>query len=294
MTERISTLTRTLAAYVQAEPRSLQAMEEQIVRGLHDLGHAVLTALVPRAAPVRPAPDLDCPCGPLAPYQRLRPATITTRLGRRTCTRAVYRCAACGHGHAPFDIQRPVAAGGRSAGLNEALALLGATQDSFAQASAVLARLCLVQVCPNSARAATADLGSELAPHAEQVVAIAQQPHPAPPQARPAPPRRSLRMDGGLAHIHDAGWNELTTGGVSTTRTRVSRKRPDKGELRAEQQRYLAALTEAAPFGWHRWAEAGRGGPRPEREVVVLGDGAHWIWNVAERHFPHATPILDW
>jgi hypothetical protein len=28
--------------------------------------------------------------------------------------------------------------------------------------------------------------------------------------------------------------------------------------------------------------------------VVVIGDGAHWIWNIAERHFPRATQIVDW
>ena len=187
---------------------------------------------------------------------------MTTVLGRLSFTRAVYHCAACGHGHAPFDRQLQVAAGSLSAGLNEALALLGATQDSFAQASAVLARLCLVQVCPNSARAATEDLGSHLARQTEQVVAIAQQTHTAPPAASPAPPRLYLSMDGVLAHIHDAGWKELKTGCVYTTRTRVSRKRPAKVELRAEQQRYLAALTEAEAFGWQLWAEACRCGLR--------------------------------
>lgn len=66
MTERITSVTRTLAADVQAEPRSLQAMEAQIVRVLHDLGNALLTALVPLAASVRPAPTVDCPCGQVA------------------------------------------------------------------------------------------------------------------------------------------------------------------------------------------------------------------------------------
>jgi hypothetical protein len=47
------------------------------------------------------------------------------------------------------------------------LALLGATQDSFAQATEVLARLCLIEVCPNSARAATEELGAVLGSHAE-------------------------------------------------------------------------------------------------------------------------------
>lgn len=26
----------------------------------------------------------------------------------------------------------------------------------------------------------------------------------------------------------------------------------------------------------------------------MLGDGAHWIWNIAEQHFPQATQILDY
>jgi transposase len=29
-------------------------------------------------------------------------------------------------------------------------------------------------------------------------------------------------------------------------------------------------------------------------EVVVVGDGAHWIWNLAALHFPDATQIVDW
>jgi len=29
-------------------------------------------------------------------------------------------------------------------------------------------------------------------------------------------------------------------------------------------------------------------------EVVVVGDGAHWIWNLAETHFSGATQIVDW
>lgn len=31
-----------------------------------------------------------------------------------------------------------------------------------------------------------------------------------------------------------------------------------------------------------------------ERTVVVLGNGAPWIWNLAEVLFPHRVEILDW
>lgn len=33
---------------------------------------------------------------------------------------------------------------------------------------------------------------------------------------------------------------------------------------------------------------------RQTTEVVVIGDGAHWIWNLAEEHVPGATQSVDW
>lgn len=294
LTQQMAAVARSLADYVQSEPRPLAELEAKIVRVLHDLGNTLVTALLPLAAPSQPAPDVVCPCGERARYQRLRPATVSTLLGRITLTRALYHCNACGHSHAPLDSQLQIAAGGLSAGLNEMLALLGATLDSFAQATDVLHRLCLVQLCPNSARAATEDLGQVLADHAEQIVEAAQHSHTPPQPACPSPPRLYLSMDGVLAHIHDAGWKELKTGCVYTTRTRVPRKRPATLEIHAEQQRYVAALTDAEQFGWQLWAEACRCGLTDTSDVVVVADGAHWIWNVAQTHFPQATQIVDW
>lgn len=194
----------------------------------------------------------------------------------------------------PYDARLQVCAGGLSAGLHEVLALLGATQDSFAQAATVLERLCLVHVCPNSVRAATEDLGQLLVAHDVQIIATAQQTHTPPPAVQAAPPRMYVSMDGVVAHMHDTGWQEIKTGCLYTTRTRVPRQRPDRVDIRAEAQRYLAAQTEAETFGWHRWAEACRRGVDATTEVVVLGDGARWIWNIAETHFPQATQIVDW
>jgi hypothetical protein len=294
LTEQMATLARTLCDWVQAEARPLQEIEAQVVRVVHDLGNSLLAALLPLAAPARPCPDVPCPCGNLARYERMRAATVTTVLGRITLERALYACRQCGERQAPLDQQLQLAAGGLSLGLQELLALLGATQDSFVQASEVLARLCLVQVCPNSARAATEDLGALLAEHDQALVALAEQTQTAPPAASPPRLRAYISMDGVLAHIHDAGWKEVKAGCIYTTRTRVPRKRPDTVELRAEQQSYVTALTTAERFGWQLWAEACRRGISDGTEVVVIGDGARWIWNIASEHFPNATQILDW
>lgn len=294
MMDQMGQLARTLSTWVQAEARPLQDIEAQVVRVLHDLGNSLLAALVPLAAPVRPAPDVPCACGQTARYLRMRSATVTTVLGRITLERAIYACASCGAQQAPLDRQLQIAAGGLSLGLQEVLALLGATQDSFAQATEVLQRLCLVQVCPNSARAATEDLGALLSAHTTAQVATAQQTQTVPPAAVPAPPRLYLSMDGVLAPTHAGGWKEIKTGCVYTTRSRVPRQRPDSVVIQAEAQSYVAALADADTFGWQLWAEAHRRGVTEATEVVVLGDGAHWIWNLADEHFPHATQIVDW
>jgi len=56
----------------------------------------------------------------------------------------------------------------------------------------------------------------------------------------------------------------------------------------------VTALLEAESFGDHLWQEAARRGVMEAEEVVVIGDGAHWIWNIAKTQFPQATQIVDW
>ena len=47
-------------------------------------------------------------------------------------------------------------------------------------------------------------------------------------------------------------------------------------------------------FGRRLYVEALRRGLGLANEVVVLGDGAPWIWELAAMHFPNATHIVDW
>jgi hypothetical protein len=56
---------------------------------------------------------------------------------------------------------------------------------------------------------------------------------------------------------------------------------------------YLATFEAAAPFGIMMAAEARTRGARHVRQLTILGDGAHWIWNLASEHFPEATQIVD-
>lgn len=293
MTEHMTTLAHALGAWAQAEPRTLQAQEEQVVRQLHDLGAALLTGLL-AIAPQPPTRTVTCSCGAQATYRRIRPATVTTLLGPLTYRRATYSCASCHHGHAPLDYQLQVVAGSLSQGLEELLALLGATQTSFAAAAEVHERLCLVQVCPNSVRSATEELGAVLVQHTQQATTAAQEGREQPTPCSSTPARLYISMDGVLVHCRRSGWREIKTGCVYTTRARRARRSPHQPTLRMQQPSYQAGLAEAEAFGRQLYAEARRRGLAQADEVIVIGDGAHWIWNVAEQLFPGATEIVDW
>ena len=294
MTERMTSLTRSLSTSMLEQEHSLAEVEHHVVRLLKELGASLVAGLCSLATPPQPNRTVTCSCGQLAAYQRERKAQVTTLLGPITIWRSYYLCAACGQGQHPLDAQLQFCAGSRSQALDELLALLGATQDSFVQAAQVLERLTLVHVSANSVREATEDLGALLLeeqaqPHSERAPS---------PSARASSTVRAsplyITMDGVLAHLHERGWSELKVGCCYHTRSRIDRKRPERLEIRAQSASYVSALEQASSFGWRLWQEAVRRGVLSSDEVVVLGDGAHWIWNIAERHFPRATQIVDW
>lgn len=77
--------------------------------------------------------------------------------------------------------------------------------------------------------------------------------------------------------------------GCVFTQTRV-----DEEAVRDEDSTtYVGAIETAEGFGSRIYAEAVRRGIARAEQVILLGDGAKWIWGLAEEHFPGATQIVD-
>ena len=55
---------------------------------------------------------------------------------------------------------------------------------------------------------------------------------------------------------------------------------------------YVAAIESAEQFGLRIYTEAWRRGWSRARKKVVIGDGAVWIWNLADQHVPGAIQIV--
>jgi hypothetical protein len=56
---------------------------------------------------------------------------------------------------------------------------------------------------------------------------------------------------------------------------------------------YVGAIENAESFGWRLFAEANLRGVESYERMVVIGDGAKWIWGIASQHFPNAIQIVD-
>ena len=79
--------------------------------------------------------------------------------------------------------------------------------------------------------------------------------------------------------------------GCVFTQTRVDEKGHPVRD--PESTSYVGAIETAEAFGPRIYAEAVRRGLRRAEIVIVLGDGAPWIWNIAAEQFLGALEIVD-
>lgn len=56
---------------------------------------------------------------------------------------------------------------------------------------------------------------------------------------------------------------------------------------------YTGAIETAEQFGKRLYVESWKRGWSRAKKKVIIGDGAEWIWNLAEQHFPGAVQIVD-
>lgn len=60
-----------------------------------------------------------------------------------------------------------------------------------------------------------------------------------------------------------------------------------------ESSFYVASTEDAEVFGWRLWNELQSQGLNGDWLLEVLGDGAPWIWNLADDHFAGVWQLLD-
>jgi hypothetical protein len=275
-----------------------QAVLARVRAALPSLLAAVLTLSTRQLDPGLRRTREPCPtCGQRCRVQSWRRRQVTTVCGQVSWERPWYVCRPCGHGWSPVDTTWEVAPRARlSVGLSEWLARLGAELD-FAEAQEWLERLTGVHVAKETVRQQAEGQGAalEAAQHTAMAHVEATQESLRPVDR--APGQLLVETDGVMVQYRQTGWHEVKIGLVAGWHD---------GTVSAPS--YVAAREGAAPFGRRLLAEAARRGAldivRWEgrrtgaglavlRDVLVLGDGARWIWTLAAEHFGARRECVD-
>jgi hypothetical protein len=291
----VKRMTQRVGEEVGKEGCTLAWLEREVMQALKETGQTLLAGLCELGEAQYVASEIACACGGVATYQGKRTGKSKTLFGEVVVRRGYYLCQQCHHGEHPLDQQLEFWAGGVSGGLFELMALLGAEFD-FAEAAKVLEKLTLVDVCANSCRKAAETLGQLVVEEEQQSLRAAwdAKAPQLPTVSEPIAGDFYISVDGVTVHLEEQGWKNQWLGALYTTKASISPKRPDVLEVRTQQASFYTDLGDTKRFGEHLWLEAQRRGIAQAQRLIVIGDGAHWIWNLAEEHFPNAIQILDW
>ncbi len=227
---------------------------------------------------------IPCQCGAKARFKGYRRRWVVTLHGEVEVKRAYYYCDSCARGWLPWDAAQGLNASQWSPRF-KALAAELCARLHYQEASQLLEQLQGIRIEESSLMDIVAEVGGRLRAadaeeirghfeYGEQVVSGA------------APQRLYVSMDATKAHT-DGQWHDIKTGVVYEAQ-------PCSGQDRAQTASYVAAQEPAEEFGERLYMHAMKRGLWNAREVVVIGDGAEWIWNQAQMHFPKSTGIIDY
>jgi hypothetical protein len=278
-----------VAAVEQAGPTLLTADLDGIEQHLQAVGRRVWARVVEQTVAARAAAaGLEPPACPGCEQPMRLVATARERhlqglVGEYRLVRPYWHCAPCHQGLAPLDAVLGVGPGALSPGLSRVACRLG-IEEAFAPAAEILAETLRVDVPEEAVRRITEGIGAVA--EAEQQAAIAAaQAAAEPPPADGAPAQLVVAVDGVMVHT-DGDWHEMKVGVVAPLGP-ATWTDPDSGRVcqTLGAQSVCAGLEPAATFWWRVYCEARRRGlgAAPLALVVVLGDGADWIWHAAAR-----------
>jgi len=277
----------------------LEAAEMAIRSSMHGVGGLLLEKLLDSDPGYR-GPRVRCRLGHEAAFVDYRSKKVLTVLSRIQIRRAYYHCIPCQEGVIPKDSDLDIVATSFSPGVRRLMGRVGG-KEPFAEGRRDLKELAGIVVKTKQVERVSEAIG-------EQMEALADRQRAAAFSGRivmlKPVPKMYIAIDGtGVPMVRretEGRRGKDPTGKAKTreaklgcvfTQTAVD----DEGwAVRDDDSTtYVSAIESSEKFGRRIFTEAIRRGIRTAEEVIVLGDGAPWIWNLAGEHFAGATQIVD-
>jgi hypothetical protein len=294
---------------------SIAQIETHLREALRQIGLRALGQFL-SAMQTTPALEIPCACGGKLHYQRMRKAQIISVFGKTSYLRAYYAGCACQKGKAPLDEQFGLEPGAVTAGLAALLALAG-IEFSYDQSPKWLQAYLLFDVSENTVRSETERMGALQEQQEEVLIQRSQdetylqerqrQPGPVVPRLYSSIDAAKVRIEPrpkqGQAPEEHEDWRDMkvlcwfeTEKVPPVQRSARQRQQAEREQipLRAKNLRYFCDISEADDFGQLLWATGCSLNADLSPELIFLGDGAVWIWNLVAKYYSNAIQIVDW
>jgi hypothetical protein len=280
----------------------LEATETRVRSAMHHAGATALTQLLQFAAPAEDQRTLPCSCGRSAQYRERRSKPVLTVVGQVEVLRPYYLCPDCHAGQFPADAELDIENTEFSPGVRRMQAAVG-QEAPFEHGREQMKVLAGLEVTTKSVERISEAIGEDIAQREQREIQRAVQLDLPIIVGEPIP-ILYIQMDGtGIPVVkkETQGRKGKTDGQPAPTREAklgcVFTQTAEDAEgfpLRdPDSTTYTGAIETAEEFGKRLYVEAWRRGWSRAKKKVVIGDGAEWIWNLAQDHFPGAIQIVD-
>lgn len=279
----------------------LEAVEAALRAAVLVAGARLLERLVAAVGKGRPA-AVSCVCGARMSSRGVEDKRVVTLLGPVSFGRSRYECAVCGEVRYPGDELLDVVGTGRSPGVRRMMARAGSRQ-TFKEAREDLKVYAGLEVSAKDVERVAEATGEQIEDWEScQRSEILNRPQPVVSDFTVA--TMYIEMDGtgvpmvssallgrkGKQPDGSARTREVKLGCVFTQTGTDEKGRPVRDDGSTS---FVGAIESAEAFGARLEAEALRRGLDHAQRVVLLADGARWVWNIAELRFPQAIQIID-
>lgn len=296
-------LMRQLRKQMESQPTEEDLTLDQIEKMAGELGQTIAQEtqrrLAEQQSKKRRPKRLDCACGTRTLYKGQQPRTLVTSQGPLRWQRACYYCPTCHKTVVPADDALGLDGGCTTAQVRLWVAWL-ASLLPFAQATTTLQMLTPVALSAATLERIAVTMGQALGQSQQQQAQRHRSGKVPEPDFGRALRRLYIGMDGLFVPLRDPWKRDGTQGDLSCRFAECkigvvyqTEQDPKGQDHRVRVQDYTATLQGVDVFGPLLGTLAHQQGHHAAQEVVVLGDGAAWIWQLAAQQFPGAVQVID-
>ena len=331
--ERYQEVERTLVKLVEEieeiEDGDLKELEQKIYKGVLEVGRQLFQCRINKGGEKAPGKQMG-ECGHEQHLVDYRAKQILTLLGKVEFKRAYYQCQKekeekeedqklCCHGRSPADKVWGIDQRRTTPGVQEYISYLCA-RLTFEEAAETFSRLLPLSISARQAQSLMEPVGRALAEREEKVLKALFE-HATQKQSS-VEEQKELLTPKSIDRLYiemDGIMERLRRGTVEMEVVEEKRKgdvyrelkvgtifEAERGRERSElvpavwvdtpkenRMRYVARRTAKGDFDQLLYGLARQSGLEQAKQIVVLGDGAPWIWKLASQHFPGAVQIVD-